>query len=107
IATANGGITNFDATKFTIDTAYFGNDLGGGYFYVHTNGNSLLLSFSNNHSPAAAPYMLYRAPTGMAIPIASLAGNWSDPDGDPVILNDVDDTSTNGVALTFTSQFIY
>jgi hypothetical protein len=46
-------------------------------------------------------------PGGVAVPISNLASNWSDPDGDPVILNDVNDTSTNGVTVTFDSHFIY
>src|SRR5581483_2960392 len=75
IATANGGITNFSAGDFTVDTAQFANDLEGGYFYVHTNGNSLVLSFTNNHPPAVANYMVYQTPNGVAIPISSLAGN--------------------------------
>ena len=107
IATANGGIANFDPAKFAIDPSFFENDLVGGYFYAHTNNNSLILSFTNNHSPVAANYILYQTPNGVAIPIANLASNWSDADGDPVVLSDVDDTSTNGVAVSFDSHSIY
>ncbi len=107
IATAGGGITNFNANKFAVDISSFENDLEGGYFYVSANGNSLILSFTNNHPPVAGIYTLYQTPNGVAIPISTLASNWSDPDGDPVVLNDVDDTSSNGVAINFTSQFIY
>ncbi|HUB87537.1 MAG TPA: hypothetical protein VMB22_06560, partial [Verrucomicrobiae bacterium] len=107
IATASGGIANFNSNKFAVDTTQFQNDLEGGYFYVHTNGNFLMLSFTNNHPPVAAPYVLYQTPNGVAIPISDLASNWSDPDGDPVVLNDVNDTSTNGVAVGFDNHFIY
>ncbi len=107
IATASGGIVNFDASKFAVDTSFFGNDLMGGYFYVRTNGNSLILSFTNNHPPMATIYALYQTPNGIAIPISNLASNWSDPDGDPTTLNDVDNASTNGVIITFDSHFIY
>jgi hypothetical protein len=107
IATATGGIANFIAGEFAIDTSYFGNDLQGGYFYVRTNGNSLILSFTNNHPPAAGIYWMYQTPGGTAVPISDLASNWSDPDDDPVILNDVNDSSTNGVAVNFDSHFIY
>jgi len=106
IATA-GNITNFDPAKFAIDTSFFENDLEGGYFYVHTNNNSLVLSFTNNRPPVAVNYILYQTPKGVAIPLSNLASNWSDPDGDPVVLSDVDDTSTNGVAISFDSHFIY
>jgi len=106
IATA-GSIANFDATKFAVDTSFFENDLEGGYFYVHTNSNSLILSFTNNHPPVAANYILYQTPNGVAIPISNLASNWSDADGDAVVLTDVNDTSTNGVAVSFDSHFIY
>jgi len=106
IATA-GSLSGFDPAKFAVDTSFFGNDLAGGYFYVHTNANSLVLSFTNNHPPAAATYTLFQSRTGQAVPIATLATNWTDPDGDPVVLIDVNDTSTNGIAATFDSHFIY
>ena len=89
IASASGGIVNFDSAKFAIDTSFLENDLMSGYFYVRTNSNSLILSFTNNHSPSAANYILYQTLNGVAIPISNLAGNWSDPDGDPVALSDV------------------
>jgi hypothetical protein len=107
IATASGGIANFDMSKFTVDTTQFQNDLMGGYFYVRASGNSLILSFTNNHPPMATPYLLYQSPNGIAIPISNLASNWSDPDGDPVALADVDNMSTNGAAVNFDSHFIY
>jgi hypothetical protein len=107
IATASGGINSFDPTKFAIDTSFFENDLEGGYFYVRTNNNSLILSFTNNHPPVAAAYTLFQNPNGVAIPISGLATNWSDPDGDPVVLSDVDNLSTNGASISFDSHFIY
>jgi autotransporter-associated beta strand protein len=96
IATTGGGVTNFDAAKFAMDVSQFQNDLAGGYFYARTNGNSLVLSFTNNHPPVAGTVAIYRTGTSMAIPIANLSSNWSDPDGDPVALADVNPSSTNG-----------
>jgi hypothetical protein len=51
IATAAGGITNFSADKFAVDTSAFANDLAGGHFSVATNGNSLLLTFTSAPPP--------------------------------------------------------
>ena len=51
IATAAGGITNFNAAKFTVDTSAFANDLAGGTFSVRTNDNSLLLVFASQPAP--------------------------------------------------------
>ena len=51
IATAAGGITNFSADKFTVDSSAFANDLTGGTFSVQTNGNSLLLAFISQPPP--------------------------------------------------------
>jgi hypothetical protein len=55
IATAAGGISNFDANAFTVNTALFQNDPGNGYFYLRTEVNSLLLSFTN--PPPAGPLL--------------------------------------------------
>jgi len=51
MATAAGGITNFSADKFTVDTSAFANDLAGGTFSVQTNGNDLLLVFTSQPTP--------------------------------------------------------
>jgi autotransporter-associated beta strand protein len=45
IATAAGGITGFDAGKFTIDTSGFSNFTGGGVFRLEQSGNSINLLF--------------------------------------------------------------
>jgi parallel beta-helix repeat protein len=63
IAGATGGIANFTASEFTVDTSLFQNDLAGGYFYVRTNGNSLVLSFTNN-PPAVTPVTIHLALSG-------------------------------------------
>ncbi len=108
IATAVGVITNFSANKFNVDSSQFENDLAGGYFYIRTNGNSLVLSFANNHSPSAGTVTLYRTGSTKAIPVANLASNWSDPDGDPVELAGVNSSSANGVNNVGTDgNFIY
>jgi hypothetical protein len=106
IATAAGGITNFAANKFTVDDSLFANDLAGGYFYIRTNGNSLILSFTNNHPSSAGTVTFYRTGNSMVIPVATLAGNWSDPDGDPVALVSVD-SSTNGAGLGTDGSFVF
>jgi parallel beta-helix repeat protein len=104
---AAGSIANFDPAKFAIDTSFFENDLEGGFFYIHTNNNSLILSFTNNHPPVATASVLYLPPVGMAIPISNLTSNWSDADGDPVVLADVNDFSTNGIVVNSDGNFIY
>ncbi len=86
IATASGGLANFSAAGFAVNDALFQNDLAGGYFYVSTNGNSLLLTFTNNTPPVASPVSNYLSASVMTIPIATLAPHWNDPNGDPVIL---------------------
>jgi hypothetical protein len=102
-----GGLTGFEPAKFAIDTTFFENDLEGGYFYIHTNSDSLILSFTNNHPPVATACVLYQSPAGMVIPILDLASNWSDPDGDPVVLAYVNGASTNGAAVSFDGSFLY
>jgi hypothetical protein len=101
-----GGITNFAVSAFAINDSQFQNDLAGGYFFVRTNSNSLVLSFTNNHPPSAGPTTIYRAGNVTVIPIATLALHWSDPDGDPVTLVTVD-SSTNGGALGTDGSVIY
>lgn len=97
IATANGGISNFDPGKFAVDNSQFANDLAGGYFYVRAASNALILSFTNNLPPAAQTAWMYRTGNVMTIPISMLANYWSDPDGDPVILAGVSASSTYGL----------
>ena len=96
IATAAGGLTNFSANKFTVDSSLFQNDLAGGYFYVQTNASSLILAFTNNHPPSAGAVTLYRSGGVSAIPLSLLATSWSDPDGDPVVFAGVAPSSING-----------
>jgi hypothetical protein len=52
LATAGVGLTGFAPANFIINTALFQNDLGAGGFYLHTSGNSLVLSFRNNLPPS-------------------------------------------------------
>ncbi|HEV2693307.1 MAG TPA: hypothetical protein VG347_10475, partial [Verrucomicrobiae bacterium] len=66
IATAAGGITNFSADKFTVDTGAFANDLAGGTFSVQTNGNSLLLVFTSQPSPPTFDAILLNG-TGVVV----------------------------------------
>lgn len=108
MATAAGSITNFVTNQFTVDDSAFLNDLAGGYFIVTTNTNSLELTFLPNHAPAAADAAFYLPAGGaLQIPISALAGNWSDPDGDPVQFLGVNGTSTNGNPVTADANYIY
>lgn len=50
-ATAAGGIANFSADSFAVDTSLFQNNAAGGVFSVQTNGNSLQLVFSSRPTP--------------------------------------------------------
>ena len=45
LATASGGLLNFDAAKFTVDATAFSNSFAGGSFLVATQGNSLVLNY--------------------------------------------------------------
>ena len=107
ISLAASGLFGFAAGKFTFDTSTFQNDLAGGYFSVGTNANALTVSFTNNHPPSTTTWFFYQGPNGVAIPLTNLATHWSDVDGDPVILEDVNTTSANGVPVSFDSRFIY
>jgi hypothetical protein len=108
IATTGGGLVNFSSDKFSVNNSQFQNDLAGGFFYVRTNGNSLVLSFTNNHPPVAGIVTLYRTGGTMVIPVSTLAAHWSDPDGDPVTLATVNSSSTNGTGNVSTEgSFIY
>ncbi len=106
IATAAGGIANFNPTNIIVNDSLFANDLEGGYFYVRTNANSLLLAFTNTLPPVAQTVTVYRTGSTLVIPIATLTNGWSDPDGDPVGLVSVN-YSTNGAALGSDSVNIY
>lgn len=54
IATGSN-ISNFATNDFVVDSSQFQNALGNGYFYLHANGNSLVLSFTNNLPPVMLP----------------------------------------------------
>jgi hypothetical protein len=60
IATASGGISNFAANKFAVDTSAFANEVSGGSFAVDVSGSSLLLKYQ------AAPLVLPQF-TGIAV----------------------------------------
>ncbi len=52
IIATGSSMVNFTTNEFIIDSSQFQNDLGNGSFYLHTIGNSLVLSFTNNLAPA-------------------------------------------------------
>jgi autotransporter-associated beta strand protein len=45
LLTANGGVTNFDVSKFVVDTSCFSNDWNGGKFGLAVSGNDLVLNY--------------------------------------------------------------
>ncbi|HSY18930.1 MAG TPA: YDG domain-containing protein, partial [Candidatus Acidoferrales bacterium] len=55
IATASGGISGFDASKFTISSSGFANSLGSGAFILQQSGNSLILRFVQKPQIAVGP----------------------------------------------------
>ena len=64
--------------------------------------------FTNNHAPVAALASYTRgAGTSLRIKLADLTNNWSDADGDPVLLASVSAASTNSVSITSDSTYIY
>lgn len=84
----------------------------GGYDYTLDTGTAgqinLVVTSTNNSPPVANPATYYRlAGDPLTIPIASLATNWSDPDGDSVTLVGVSATSTNGGTVTYDVANIY
>jgi autotransporter-associated beta strand protein len=96
IVSVTDSVTNFDASKFTLNYSAVSNDLAGGYFFLQSG--SLKVSFTNNHPPTAAPATFLRSKgLPLKISLAALATNWSDLDADPVALVSVNSSSTNGV----------
>jgi autotransporter-associated beta strand protein len=109
IATASGGITGFDPSKFSIrvnpDYTYPGTQaqgayaafgsvtsLGAGQFVVTQSGNDLLLQFVH---PIANPGTVYRAfGTYMHIPVSAVLTNISDAPG-PLTLTSVTSPNPN------------
>ena len=56
IATASSGITGFDASVFTLNTASFSNTLDGGTWSLAANGNNLNLNFTASAIPEPSTY---------------------------------------------------
>jgi hypothetical protein len=52
VATASGGLLNFDAAKFSVDASAFGNPHPGN-FSVSTNGNALVVNYVVGGTPVA------------------------------------------------------
>ena len=91
-------VAGFASNKFVVDDSQFQNDLAGGYFIVTATTNSLQLTFVPNDPPVANDAAFYLPSSGtLQIPISSLAAGWSDPDGDPVQLFGINNSSANGI----------
>jgi fibronectin-binding autotransporter adhesin len=91
IATASGGVTGFDASKFTIDVSSFPDDVGSGHFIVTQSGNDVNLEFVH---VIANPVTLGRAwGTIMRIPVDTVLANANGGTA-PLILQSV--TSRDG-----------
>jgi uncharacterized repeat protein (TIGR02543 family) len=104
IATASGGITGFDASKFLIqvDTGPYTGigfspfssayELNSGQFVVTQSGNDLLLQFVH---PASSPVTVYRAfGTYARIPVSAVLASVSDAPG-PLTLTAVTSQNIN------------
>jgi autotransporter-associated beta strand protein len=52
IASATGGISNFNSTDFSIDASGFQNSLGIGSFFVTENGSNLMMNFTPVPEPS-------------------------------------------------------
>lgn len=110
IATASGGVSNFDPAKFAINDTGFTNDLKGGVITVtnDTGDNTVKLRFTANQSPAAglASYTRQKG-VSLKIPITNLlAAFTSDADGDPRALVSLG-TSTNGISVTANGTYLF
>ena len=96
IATASGGITGFDASKFTIRmdniAGAWPGGLGGGQFIVTQSGNDVNLQFFH---VVAHPVTAYRAfGTSLSLPVATVLANVSGGTGS-YTLTGVTSRSTN------------
>ena len=78
IATGSS-IANFATNDFVIDSSQFQNALGGGYFYLHTGDNSLVLSFTNSSPPAPNPVSINISAGGTNFIFSGTNGNAGAP----------------------------
>jgi autotransporter-associated beta strand protein len=69
LATASGGVLNFDSAKFSVDASAFSNDFTGGSFLVATQGNSLVL----NYLPPPVVIMTSPTPGTSFVPPATIS----------------------------------
>ena len=96
---ANGGatslvLTNLPRAGTNSIVAFYTGD--GNYLPASTN----LIQTVTNHPPTAMTMSVARsAGISLKIPLADLATNWSDPDGDPVRLMSISLKTTNSVAV--------
>ena len=91
IATASGGVDQFDASKFTIDKSGFTGTLGSGQFIVSQSGNNVYLEFVHL---TATPVTIGRAwGTYLRIPVSTVTAAVSGGSA-PYTLSSV--TSRNG-----------
>src|SRR5581483_8569323 len=79
VIAAGSSIANFAANDFTIDTSAFVNNTGSGSFYLHTSGNSLVLSFTNNLPPVTNSVALNIAASQGNLTFSGANGNASYP----------------------------
>ena len=106
LATTTGSVTNFDTSKFSVDTSSFSNDLAGGDFVLESG--SLNLRFTNNHAPVALTFTNQRPrDVGLKISITNLlASLTSDADGDARTLTFAGN-STNNATITTNGTYIF
>lgn len=104
LATASGGVTNFDTSKVTIDTSAFTNDIGGGVFELAQAGTNLVLNylaalmpppaFTGIFNPGSGAVQLGGMGTAGQPYILVTTTNLVPADWQPVVTNIAD---TNGV----------
>ena len=105
--TLSGGTATSAATAVlprgtnTITVQYSGNS-------NYSPSTNTLSEVVTNNPPTANPAVYYRlAGSPLTIVITNLAINWSDVDGDTLVLTGVGSPSTNGGTVTFDSANIY
>lgn len=101
------------ATNATLVVRHAQHQDAGSYFVTASNltavatSSVVALTVTGNAPPLANPATYYRdAGFPLQLAIADLATNWSDPDGDPLALTGVND-STNGAAVSYDTANIY
>ncbi len=102
IAETTNGVSGFSATNVVVDSSDFFNDTAEGTFSIEEDGNTLGIRFTPFNEPpvVAGPVSLERLP-GMDVKVTAdeLLAVATDPDGDPLVLASVAETSLHGAEI--------